>query len=198
MPENKKDGTRRPDAVLVARTYPPGKAEMARHIALQAEFGPVFGCRRILAAQSGTLETLIVPYPSNLSRPMDSRFFAQGHDLEGEDRYHWFVARRGESGEYEPLVKAVGDPDEMAEVKLGYLREEAIDKPAVVGAEPAENSLEARIRHQAGSADLHEELSALGIRALPAQTQVPSRASDTAQAAADLPGSTPKVRRVPK
>lgn len=190
-----KKGDRTPDAVRVARTYPEGLSEVKRHVALKERFAKLMGVRRVFSSQEGTMETLIVPMPENFSRPLPTRFFEQGHDLEGQDRYDWFVVRQDGDGEWQHLIEAEGEPDELAEVKFGYLKPEAQEQNLVgVGADELESSLEARIKARRGAEDFHGRLAALGLKA----PQAASQAAKKKHAEEDLPGSSDMTRKLPK
>ena len=77
---------KRPDAVLIPRSYPVPPENPRRDQLLKQIFAPILGEPRVISRQSGARQSLL----TRSSEPdRNHRYWPKGHEREGQEFYRW-------------------------------------------------------------------------------------------------------------
>jgi len=120
---------RKPDALLIPRSYRTGTNPAAQREALRKEFLPVLG-GPFSYTVDGYAGMDFVRLPRGVN-DFPTFFFPTGHPRQGEGRYDWWVAEKTD-GQLSPTFPADDHPTDTGHVLVGYLKPDAdADSPTV-------------------------------------------------------------------
>lgn len=151
---------RRPDALRVPRAALPLRANEDPDQKLKLLFGPVLGSSRVTRRDIHHGEEKLVTASADINTT--SLLFPNGHPMQGEDRYEWFLAEPGPNGTYTPGLEFTGKPGEANRIKLGYAKPDPfVDSPEVQAQIAAD--YQQRLAEQLSDPIYHQTLLAKGV-----------------------------------
>lgn len=132
------DESRKPDAVIIPKGYPPGLGDIRRLQELNRRFGPVLGSARVAVTDwMGGAPNQQFLRPEGFDPATTSQQFHMDGPLAGRQRYEWFVAEEADGG-FKVVAPVLGLPGDSTRVRFGYRLDEAalIEAGAEEGADP--------------------------------------------------------------